>query len=161
MDSNKLLAASERFFAMETNNLAWDLIGKPNRTDAETEQMIAAAHASFFFWSAVGTPANAARAHGTVGRALVVCGAPTAKLALEHAQKYLAWAGESADAGAWDRVFAYATVARAQAALGDMGAARDARRRADEALATVTEAEDRKICDDELALPPWFGLDSL
>jgi len=160
MDSAKLLTAAQRFFATETNNTAWDLIGRTSRTTAETEQMIATAYASLMHWTAVGAPANVARANGTVGRALVVRGDAAAKLALEHAKKYLAWA--TGDEGApWDQVFAHATVARAQAALGEMGDARDARRWADEALAKVSEAEDRKICEDDLALGPWFGLDQL
>ncbi len=50
-----------RFFAIENNNIAWDLATKPSRTMAESAEMLNAAHASALHWGKVGTDLNIIR----------------------------------------------------------------------------------------------------
>lgn len=64
---------AQRWFAVECNNLAWDLLDKPDRTADETERMLHAAHASVHHWLAVGNELN--RLRGMVLLANVYAGA--------------------------------------------------------------------------------------
>ena len=48
-------------FTVETNNRAWDLAIQP-RTPAQDREMLDAAHASAWHWSAIGTELNRMRA---------------------------------------------------------------------------------------------------
>ena len=52
------LAQAHRWFAIEFNNQAWDLVEKVNRTADETQQMIHAAHASILHWQSAGNALN-------------------------------------------------------------------------------------------------------
>ena len=51
-----------RWFAVECNNAAWELIEKVKRTDDENTAMLNAAYSASFHWSAIGTNVNRARA---------------------------------------------------------------------------------------------------
>ena len=44
-------APAHRLFSVEAFNSAWDLIEKPDRSEAEVEEMIALAHASAWHWA--------------------------------------------------------------------------------------------------------------
>ena len=55
-------ARAHRWFAVEANNLGWDLLERDGRTDADVERMLHAAHAAWFHWDAVGTAVNRLRA---------------------------------------------------------------------------------------------------
>ncbi len=53
--------AWHRYFAIETNNRAWELAGH-ERTGEEEQEMLHAAHASALHWAAIGTQLNVMRA---------------------------------------------------------------------------------------------------
>src|SRR5687768_9557039 len=55
------LPRAQRWFAVELNNLAWDLLDKPGRTNDETNRMLHAAHASVHHWLAAGNELNRLR----------------------------------------------------------------------------------------------------
>jgi hypothetical protein len=55
------LPQAHRWFGIEFNNAAWDLVEAPARTAAETERMLRLAHASCLHWESIGTPANEQR----------------------------------------------------------------------------------------------------
>lgn len=40
-----------RFFAIENNNLAWELAGRPSRSPDESREMLNAAHAAAVHWA--------------------------------------------------------------------------------------------------------------
>jgi hypothetical protein len=52
------LPKAHRWFGIEFNNAAWELVEAPSRTKSETERMLRLAHASCLHWESVGTPAN-------------------------------------------------------------------------------------------------------
>ena len=56
------LAQAHRWFAIECNNEAWDLVEKADRAPPETQRMISAAHAAALHWGAVGNALNRLRA---------------------------------------------------------------------------------------------------
>lgn len=56
------LPRAHRWFAVEFNNEAWDLVEKPDRAPEETRRMIHLAHAAALHWSAIGKPIHVERA---------------------------------------------------------------------------------------------------
>ena len=56
------IPTAHRWFAIDCNNIAWDLATQPKRNADEDLQMFNAAHASAYHWSQVGEPLNYARA---------------------------------------------------------------------------------------------------
>lgn len=110
------IARWHRYFAVETNNRAWDLCEKEGRTEAEDREMLDAAHATSLHWGHVGTAVHHARAtlllahvHALLGRG---------EQALGDARLALGMFG-SCEAEDWDLAFAHAIVGQAAAALGD------------------------------------------
>lgn len=77
------VAAADRWFAIQFNNAAWDLVEAESRSPAETEQMLHLAHAACLHWSAVGTPLN--RLRGLVLLAFAYAEAGRGEMAQEFA----------------------------------------------------------------------------
>lgn len=155
VNKDALLESSHRFFAVETNNLAWDYISSPAKlTIDEEEEMISAAFASLFHWSAVGKPINRGRAYGTIARALIKADNER-MLALHYAKKYRALCDDEG-AEIWDLAFAEAAIARAFGAIGNEAEARKHKSFAIKAIERVQDAEVRKMCESDMKLEPWF-----
>ena len=68
------LAKANRWFAIELNNRAWDLLEKRDRSEAETAEMIHAAHASTYHWGQAGTGIHAVRARNLLATVYVAAG---------------------------------------------------------------------------------------
>ncbi len=71
------LSQAHRWFGIEFNNTAWDLVEAPVRTAAETERMLCLAHASCLHWASIGTPANEQRGLVLLALAHAVAGIGT------------------------------------------------------------------------------------
>ena len=54
---------AHRWFAVEANNAAWDLLEKPQRADGDAAAMVHLAHAAAWHWSKVGGAIQQCRAH--------------------------------------------------------------------------------------------------
>jgi hypothetical protein len=106
---------AQRALASDLFNYCWTLLEKDDRTERETELMIHAAHASRFFWEAVGEPVNHARGEWQISRAYAVARRP--EPALHHAELCLAIC-EAHAIGAYDLAYAYEAIARAHAVAG-------------------------------------------
>jgi hypothetical protein len=145
-----------RFFGVELNNRAWDLIGKPGRTEEENLEMVAAAMGSWFHWSRVGTEVNVARADGTVSRAYSTIG--EGRQALHFAERYRRSCATGTGIEDWDHAFSAAAVARAFAALGDRAQWQVTYDQAVKAGSLIHSDEDRQIFQDDMLLEPWFGM---
>jgi len=105
-------AAAHRRLGVELFNYAWTLVEEPDRTPAEIDEMIHAAHASCFHWSKVGTNANLGRGEWQIARGYSVLGRP--EPARWHAGRCLA--------------YVEAAIAAGEAEDWDLAAAREARR---------------------------------
>lgn len=103
-------------FAVDLFNLTWDLLDKEERTQAEDDTMVHAAHASRYHWGQVGTPVHFARGEWQISRVYAVLSRP--EPALYHAQRSLSLCTEN-DIGDFDLAFAYEALARAYAVAGD------------------------------------------
>jgi hypothetical protein len=109
---------AQRWFAVEFNNRAWDLIEQPSRTAEQVQELIHAAHAAAVHWQAVGTPLQAQRAENLLATAYCVAGKP--EPALRHAQRCLALSEQNAsEESAFDRATAFGCAALAHQLAAD------------------------------------------
>jgi DNA-binding transcriptional MerR regulator len=148
--------AAHQRLGKDLYNHAWTLLEKADRTAGEADEMIHAAHASAFHWSrGGGTLANAARGEWQISRVYATLG--RGEPALWHAGRCVALAEAAAAAGVaddWDLAAALEGLARAQAVAGDRAASERTRARAREALAGITDPEDRQLIEQDLAITP-------
>jgi len=138
-----------RQLAVDLFNHVWTLLDLPERTRAQEDELIHAAHASRHHWAQVGEPKNLARGEWQVSRAYAEVGRP--EPALHHARRCLEILEESGDGEDWDVPFAHEALARAFLVAGDTEAAEHHLAVARELAASVTDAEDREHLENELA----------
>lgn len=149
------LPQAHRWFAVECNNTAWDLLEKPSRTPAESDAMLHAAHAACFHWAAVGTAVHRMRAMVLLANVYAELG--DARLCAAYARECYVLALEQPEGfAAWDLAFALEAVARADALQGNLEAAR-AKRQDVTQLAQGLETEDRQLVERSLASRNWYG----
>jgi hypothetical protein len=128
-------------FAMETNNRAWDL-AVIERTPAEDLEMLDAAHASAWHWSAVGTELNRMRATMLLAEVHALLGhGPSAFEFAQSMHTYFA-ANETPD---WEIAFAHAILAHAASVAGVSAVHRRAYENATVAILAISSEEDRAI----------------
>lgn len=138
----------QRTLAADLFNYCWDLIEKPDRSQLETELMIDAAHASRFFWEAVGEPVNHARGEWQISRAYAVAGRP--EPALHHARRCLEIC-EANDIDGFDLAYAHEALARAHAVAGERAEALDWAAQARAAAESIEDDEDRELLLADIA----------
>jgi hypothetical protein len=127
------LPQAHRWFAVEMNNMAWDLIEQPNRGADENERLISSAHAARMHWSQVGKELNELRAETLLATAYLAVG--RAELSLHHAERARAISQMVGDEQApFDRASVHGSLA---AALLRLARAEDARREYATALTWV------------------------
>ena len=142
-------------------NAVWEMLDAPERTPAEDDQMVHAAHASRWHWSQAGElGGDQQRAVGEWQCSRVYSILGRGEPALHHAQASLAIC-EATGLGDWVVAAAYEALARASAVAGEAGEARTWLARARTATAAIAEPEDREVIDSDLtavaALPILAG----
>jgi hypothetical protein len=147
-----------RWFAAHLNNSVWDRLDRGDLSGESAEEMIHAAHAACHHWMTVGTAVHHQRALVLLARVYADLGLGEA--AMRHAERCAELTREHADRlEDWDRAFAALAMARALAASGRAGEARARRREAAALGARITDPEDRKVFEKELAAGRWHGVD--
>lgn len=141
-------AAPHRQWAVELFNLVWTLLESPNRTAADSERMLHAAHASRYHWGVVGTGKQWAIGEWQISRVYAVLN--RAEPALYHGQRALELAQEYS-IGPFYVGYGYEALARAHAARGDRAESRRFLESAREQLQAVTDEEERRMLGDDLA----------
>lgn len=141
----------KRRLAAEANNRAWALSERLDRSAAEEEEMLHAAHAAMFFWAQVGDAGNKAHAaqllahvHAALGHA-------------EAARSYLAQSAPAfsgATAQPWERALAQVVAAHVAAVSGDGAAHAAAYGLAVKQIAALEDAQDREIIEASLRVVP-------
>jgi hypothetical protein len=106
---------AHRHFAASLFNHVWSLLEKTERTPAEAEEMLHAAHASRYHWGVVGEPVNLGIGEWQISRVNAVLKRPEA--AACHGQRYLELCREH-DLGPFHFGFACEALARAAAVAG-------------------------------------------
>lgn len=136
------LVSWHRYFAIEANNRAWELAGKPARSAQEVAEMLDAAHAASLHWNAVGTELNRMRAKTLVVQAHVLAGLDGVAWPLaEEVRSYFL----SRTTDDWEIALVHSIHAHAAAGAGFQDAHRDSYRAARTALDAISDPEDRKI----------------
>ncbi len=140
--------------AVDLFNHTWELLDKPDRTPADDDRMVHAAHASRFHWGEVGKPLHFERGEWLVSRVYAVLKRPGP--ALHHAGRCLDICRENDIAG-FDIAFAYEAMARAHALAGDEAEAGRFMKLAREAGEQIEKQEDREYFEGELKTIPGWG----
>jgi hypothetical protein len=113
------LKQANRWFAVELNNLAWNLVEAAERSPADEERMIHAAHAACYHWLEVGNLLNHLRAQCLLATAYTKV--RFGQAAVNHAQRCVELSGEAGDTQtAFDRATAHGCASTAYALMGQM-----------------------------------------
>jgi hypothetical protein len=132
-------------------NAVWEMLDAPDRTPAQDDQMVHAAHASRWHWSqAAELSGNQQLAVGEWQCSRVYAVLGRGEPALHHAKACLAICEETG-LGDWVAAAAYEALTRASAVAGDAAGARDWLGRARTATAAIADPEDREVIDGDLA----------
>lgn len=139
--------AAHRRFAADCFNRTWELLERPNRTDDETEEMILCSTASLWHWTrrADRTDRNLSIGHWQLSRVYASAGRPDE--AMRHGRRSLEFAGESPFLRAW----AHEAIARAALLQNDRETFAAQMEPARTFAAQVTDAEDRRALETDLA----------
>ncbi len=119
-----------------------------NRTRAQDDEMLHAAHASRYHWGEIGEPVNFARGEWQCSRVYAML--KRAEPAGYHAQRSLAICLEN-NIGDFDLAFAYEALARAALVADDEEEMRRYLELAREAGKNIAEEDDQQIFDADLA----------
>lgn len=159
MDEVKTYTVKEAHlhFAKSLNGRVWALLGKPNRTRAEDDEMLYAAHASCYHWLQVGTGVNHQRGEWLIARVYTVLG--IAVSAMRHATRCLELTHAFPDLMEdFDWAFAYEGIARANALTGNHTTAREYIQRAEQSGHAIKDEEDKKIFFADFNGGNWYGV---
>lgn len=141
-----------RQLAVDLFNHTWTLLELPERTRAQDDEVVHAAHASRHHWSEVGEAKHLARGEWQISRVYAVLG--RAEPALHHARRCLELLEATDDKDDWDLPFAHEALARASLVAGDGEAARRHLAQARELGASIADADDREHLEAALAELP-------
>jgi hypothetical protein len=148
---------AHRHFAASANGQVWGLLEKSDRTRAEEELMVYAAHASCYHWLQVGTGLHHQRAEWMIARAYAELGVGDA--ALWHARRCQELTEQYTDLMQdFDWAYALETMARANAVAGNRAEAQRYLELAKEAGQAIANAESKKIFLGNLDSGDWHGL---
>jgi hypothetical protein len=147
-------AAIQRQLGVDLYNSTWTLLEKPDRTAAETDELIHRAHASRWHWARVGADVNLARGEWLCARVYATLG--RGEPALWHARRCVE-INEAMGVDAresWDLATAYEAMARASFVAGDPTSGALWKAKAASALEDIPDADDRDPIAQDLATLP-------
>ena len=150
-DSLSVELNDQKRLASELFNYTWTLLERPNRSQADEERIVNAAHASRLFWEQAGEPAQHARGEWQISRVYATVG--RAEPSLHHARRCLELCEEHS-LGDFDLACAHEALARAHALAGDAAAAARHAREGHEVAERIADEEDRELVLGDLATVP-------
>lgn len=142
------VAQIHRMLAAELFNRVWSLLERQDRTSADDDTMLHAAHASRFHWGEDGAPVNLVRGEWQVSRVYAVLKRP--EPALWHARRCLELC-KLHGIGDFDLAFAYEAMARAHAVAEQPDAVNSYLQLARQAGRQIAEQDDRDVFLADLA----------
>ncbi|HYJ61523.1 MAG TPA: helix-turn-helix domain-containing protein [Actinomycetota bacterium] len=146
-----LTPEEERQVAVDLFNHTWELLETSDRTPAQDDRMLHAAHASRLHWERTGTPRNLAVGEWQCARVYAVLG--RAEPTLHHARRCIAMCEEH-DVGPFYLAEGYEALARGHAVAGDRAAAAEAEAQAWRVAEGIQDAEERQMLEQDLASVP-------
>ena len=154
------LDKAHRWFGIQFNNGIFPLLEKADRTEEETEKMIAMAYASTLHWSSYSghTIANRARGEYMISTALAYAG--RREQALHHAKRnYEIVFKNKNDVADFDISYALMALARAHAISGYKEKADEYLSECKKSIDDIKDEEDKKIVVADLSSGPWGALE--
>lgn len=141
------VARAHRWFAVELNNVSWDLVEKAERSAEELERMIHAAHGACFHWLHAGNLLNHQRAQNLLATAYVR--ARLTESAVRHAERCLQLSAEAGETQTtFDRATAHGCAAAAFALAGRKETAKQQETLARTAAEKFDDADDRRVFEN-------------
>jgi hypothetical protein len=141
-------AGAQRWFAVEFNNEAWNIVEAPEKSSDQLERLLHLAHGAYLHWSAVGDSLNRQRALDLLAHAYAT--ARRGALALEYAEQAWRLSEQHGDKQTpFDRAAACATMAVASSAAGRSDA--ESWRAKAHAASSGLDADDRAVVERLLA----------
>jgi len=148
---------AHHYFAKAINGRVWELLQKSNRSQAESDEMLHAAHACTYHWQFVGTAVHQQRGEWLISHVHVVLG--HAKEALRHAEHCFELTESNKDLMEdFDLAYAFEGMARANAMIGDHKLAEEFYTLAQQAGNSIADVEDRSIFLGDFNDGSWYGL---
>jgi hypothetical protein len=145
------LATWQRRIAARANNKAWELSEKLNRTPAEDQEMLHAAHAAMHLWSIVGNESNKAHAEQLLAHVYALLGDAT--LAAKYLQVPSAFFA-SGQCEAWEFAMCRTIAANVAACAGDANRHQSQYEEAASLIEALESSEDREILLTTLRIVP-------
>ncbi len=128
--------------AMQANNRAWDL-SVQERTAAEDQELLHAAHAAAYHWAKVGTELHQLRAIMLLAEAHAVLGlGPTAWAYAQQMHQFFTARSETPD---WELALAHTIAAHAAKVAGQTTFAETYQKLAETAIESIADPADRAI----------------
>lgn len=149
--SAELDAQSQKALAAGLFNRVWELLEKTDRSAADEDEMVNAAHASRYLWSDIGNEQNFAIGDWQISRVYSVLG--RAEPAVHHARRCHDHS-VLVEGQPWLLASAYEGLARAYAVAGDRAAAQEWKAKAVARLEEVEDPDDREIVERDIATLP-------
>lgn len=134
---------AHRWFAIECNNQAWDLVEVKERTAEQIEEMIHLAHAARFHWKEVGTALNLLRGETLLSTAYGVANRP--ENAMAYAELASSRVKKTEGVTEFDRASISGAYAKACRVAGNAAKAAELEVQFDHELAQVEEQADRDL----------------
>ncbi|HET7901653.1 MAG TPA: hypothetical protein VFL59_10730 [Candidatus Nanopelagicales bacterium] len=142
--------ATQRRVAVHLYNRTWDLLDLGDqRTEAQTHEMVDAAHASAWHWAQIGGLEQAVVGEWMISR--VHASAGHGEAAVLHAQRAFTLLHSGDGLPDWLEASVQEGLARAHLAAGDRDAAEFAAHAATDSLDKIAEADDRELVASQLA----------
>ncbi|MCB1646647.1 MAG: hypothetical protein KDI36_14405 [Pseudomonadales bacterium] len=132
----------DRYFAIEANNLAWQLTTQP-RTAAEDDELLNLAHSSAFHWSRVGNELNRMRATMLLAEVHALLG--LGQTALLYAGKMRDFFLAQDDVPDWETAFVHTIHAHAACAAADHVSHQVSYELARKAIDAIADEDDRNV----------------
>jgi hypothetical protein len=130
-----------RYFAMDANNLAWQLAVQA-RTAEQDQDMLNAAHAAALHWGVAGTESHQMRAEMLLAEVHALLG--FGRSALEYAEQIRNYflCRETPD---WEIAYVHTIHAHAASVAGETEKYRESYSAAQQAIAAIVDEEDRNV----------------
>lgn len=143
------VAQAQRWFAVEMNNQAWDLVEAPSRSAEQVERMLHAAHAACAHWLVAGGPIHHMRALSLLSFAYAAAGDGPAAVRWAQRTIELQNMAPAAEVAPFDRAVNAAALTRGLRVAGQSTA--EAQASTEQALATLTDTDEKSLVEKLLA----------
>lgn len=141
LPENTNLESWHRYFAMDANNLAWQLAVQA-RTAEQDQDMLNAAHAAALHWGVVGTESHQMRAKMLLAEVHALLGFGSSALGYAEQIRGYFLCRETPD---WEIAYVHTIHAHAASVAGEAGKYCASYSAAQQAIAGIAEEEDRNV----------------